>query len=354
MVTAGAVRLVTGLFGGDLGDGGAGGALVDHALAVGEGGDQGLDGEVVDRAGDAAAGLVHQAEGVVAEQGVAAAGELEVVLDVGHGLREVHAVQVEPQGHALVEGGQGADLQPPPQGGLAQQQAGERGVGVHVVVGEHADLLQLLGGQQVGLVDDHHAGLGLLGLLGGQQLGGLGDQAGLVEAGVAAEVADDLGVEAALADAGVGDVDDGVAYGVEGGDGGAGGDGLAGADLAGDHADGAFADQPGDAGDGFGVAAVGVQHRGGQVAAEGGAAEAVVGAQPLDHSSSSRVASMMISGGRFGSVSAGWMLVTGGVVGPSAAWSPTGCGVIVVAGCNPTSAWASWVASPVLGSPVAA
>ena len=56
---------------------------------------------------------------------------------------------------------------------------------------------------------------------------------------------------------------------VEGGDGGAGGDGLAGADLAGDHADGALGDQPGDAGDRFGVAAVGVEHARGQVAAEG-------------------------------------------------------------------------------------
>src|SRR5215218_41205 len=337
--TAGMVAVGTGFGGGvwsvagDFGGGGAGGGLVDGAFAVGEGGDQGLQGEVVDRAGDAAGGLVQQRDGVVAEQGVGAAGELEVVADVGDGLGQVHAVQVVAQRDALVEGGQGADLQPPPQGGLAQQQAGERRAGVHVVVGEHADLLQLLGRQQVGLVDDHHGGLGLLGLLGGQQLGGLGDQAGLVEAGRSAERSDDLGVQAALADAGVGQVDDGVADRVQACDGGAGGDGLAGADLAGDHADGALADEPGDAGDGFGVAAVGVQHRGGQVAAEGGAAEAVVGAQPLDHSSSSRVASMMISGGRFGSVSAGW---------------------IVVAGCNPTSAWASWVASPVLGSPVAA
>jgi hypothetical protein len=42
------------LVAGDFGDGGAGGGLVDCALAVGEGGDQGLQGEVVDRAGDAA------------------------------------------------------------------------------------------------------------------------------------------------------------------------------------------------------------------------------------------------------------------------------------------------------------
>jgi hypothetical protein len=94
-VTAGAVLAGTGLLGGDFGDGGAGGALVDHALAVGEGGDQGLDRQVVDGSGDAPAGLVHQAEHVVAEQRVAAAGELEMVLDVGDGLLQVHAVQVQ-------------------------------------------------------------------------------------------------------------------------------------------------------------------------------------------------------------------------------------------------------------------
>ena len=43
------------------------------------------------------------------------------------------------------------------------------------------------------------------------------------------------------------------------------------------HAEGVFTDAPADAGDGFGVAAVAVQHAGGQVAAEGHAGEAVVG-----------------------------------------------------------------------------
>ena len=44
------------------------------------------------------------------------------------------------------------------------------------------------------------------------------------------------------------------------GEGGADGDGLAGADFAGDHAEGAFGDAPADPGDGFGVGAVAVQH----------------------------------------------------------------------------------------------
>ena len=49
-----------------------------------------------------------------------------------------------------------------------------------------------------------------------------------------------VAVEAAGADGGVAEVDDGVAGGVEPGQGGADGDGLAGADLAGDDAEGAF------------------------------------------------------------------------------------------------------------------
>ena len=55
------VALRWGLFGGDLGDGGAGGGLVDDGLVCCECRDEGLDGEVVHCAGIAAAGLVDHA-----------------------------------------------------------------------------------------------------------------------------------------------------------------------------------------------------------------------------------------------------------------------------------------------------
>src|SRR5207247_10613831 len=74
-----------------------------------------------------------------------------------------------------------------------------------------------------------------------------------------------------------------MSAGVQGGQRGADRDGFAGADLAGDDAEGVLVDAPGDAGDGFGVAGVAVQHAGGEVTAEGGAGEAVVGLQPFDH-----------------------------------------------------------------------
>src|SRR5664280_3283405 len=75
---------------------------------------------------------------------------------------------------------------------------------------------------------------------------------------------DDPGVEAAATDGGVALVDGGVPGRVEPGQGCADRDGLAGADLAGDHAQGPFADTPADPGDGLGVAGVAVQHLGGQ------------------------------------------------------------------------------------------
>ena len=61
------------------------------------------------------------------------------------------------------------------------------------------------------------------------------------------------------------------------------GDGLPGADLAGDHPDAAFADAPADAGDGFAVGGVAVQHARGQIAAEGHAGEPEEALQPVDH-----------------------------------------------------------------------
>ena len=150
------------------------------------------------------------------------------------------------------------------------------------MVGEHADAFELGVVEQVGFVDDQDGGAAAFGVLGGEGVGGLGDEGGGVGAGWPAEGGDDGVVDAAGADGGVAEVDDGVAGGVEGGQGGADGDGLAGADLAGDDAEGLFGDAPGDPGDGFGVGGVAVQHAGGEVAAERHPGEAVEALQLVD------------------------------------------------------------------------
>ena len=85
------VAAARGSFGGDLGDRGAGGRLVDDRLLLCERGDQRGDGEVVDQARQAAGDLVDERDRVVAEQRVRAAGEREVVRDVAGRLGGVEA-----------------------------------------------------------------------------------------------------------------------------------------------------------------------------------------------------------------------------------------------------------------------
>lgn len=78
-----------------------------------------------------------------------------------------------------------------------------------------AQLLELGGGQQVGVVDHEDDAAVALGLLGRQQRRGLGHDLGLAESGMAAEGADDGDVEAPSAKGRVGHVDDVVRRGVE-------------------------------------------------------------------------------------------------------------------------------------------
>jgi hypothetical protein len=180
---------------------------------------------------------------------------------------------------------------------LADQQRSERRVAVHLGVAQQPQLLELVGGHQVRLVKDQHDRATPLVFLGGEQVHGLRDERGLVEPGDAAQGGDDAGVQASAADGRVAQVDHGVPAGVQPGQGGAQGHGLAGADLAGDHTEGAFADAPADPGDRFGVRGVPVQGLRGQRLAERGAGETVVGLQLLDHCWACRwVASMPVSG----------------------------------------------------------
>jgi hypothetical protein len=68
-------------------------------------------------------------------------------------------------------------------------------VGVHVGVGEQPQFLELVGVEQVRLVDDEYDGAAAFVFLGGQRVGGLRDERGLVEPRDAAERGYDAGVD---------------------------------------------------------------------------------------------------------------------------------------------------------------
>ena len=91
--------------------------------------------------------------------------------------------------------------------GLADQDAGEGRGGVHLGVGQQAQLFELGRVEQVGLVDDDHHPAVALGLFGGEQVGGLGHDLGLVEPGLGAQGPHDGDVEAPGAKGRVGHVD---------------------------------------------------------------------------------------------------------------------------------------------------
>ena len=161
-------------------------------------------------------------------------GELEVVGDVPAGLVGCQGGHGVAQGDPLVQGGQHAEAEHPAQGGLAEEQAGQRAGRVHLGVRQDPDGLELVVGHEMSLVEDQQRDTSALVMLGGEQAGGLGGQGGGAVGGPAAERGDHGVVDAAGAGGGVGQVDQGVPGLVQAGDGSARGDRLAGANQTGD------------------------------------------------------------------------------------------------------------------------
>ena len=77
-----------------------------------------------------------QGSRIIAEKRVRAAGELEVMTDVAAGLLPGHGRHRVSERGALLQGREHGELHGAPQGRLADQQAGERGIGIEVVVGQ--------------------------------------------------------------------------------------------------------------------------------------------------------------------------------------------------------------------------
>jgi hypothetical protein len=200
-----------------------------------------------------------------------------VVAQVGGGFGEVHRLDREPGGDPLAGGGEHAHPQLPVERGLPGQDAGERGGGVHLGVGEQPQLFKLVGLEEMSLIADHYDPAVPFCGFGGEQIAGLGHQLGFEVARLGAQRADDGDVKAAGAEGGVGDVDDLVAGGVQASDGGAQGHRLARADIPGNYSERGFGDAEADPGDRLGVGLAGEQVLGGDPLAERGAGQPEVG-----------------------------------------------------------------------------
>ena len=248
--------------------------LVEDLLVLGSAEEEGTATEVVDLASDALGVVVDAGEEAVAEELALAAGDAEMVLDVAGGLLQVEGFEVEADGDALVEGLVGSEAELVGQVGLAEEDEGDQGSGIHLVVEQEAQLVEELRGQEVGFVDDEQDVAALAGQVveGGAELR---EEAHKAEGRLDLEGEEDLAVEGGDAQVGIGEIDDGVEVAVEGLGEGADGGGFAGADVAGDESGETLLEGKGEAALDLAVAAGRDRGSGGDGLGERGGGEAV-------------------------------------------------------------------------------
>ena len=207
--------------------------LVEDGLLLGSTEEESRAAEVVDLASDALGVIVDGGEEGVGEEGVVATGDAEMVFDVGGGLLEVEGFEVVTDGDALVEGLKGSEAELVGEVGLAKEDEGKQGSGIHIIVEQEAELIEEVRGKQVSLVDDEEGEAALAGEV-GEGSAELREETGKAEGRISLQGKQDLVVEGGDGEMGVGEVDDGEEIVVEGMGEGAESRRLTGADVAGD------------------------------------------------------------------------------------------------------------------------
>jgi hypothetical protein len=230
--------------------------------------------EVVDLAGNPLGVVVGEGQKTIGEDGVVTTGDMEMVLDVAGGLLEVKRFEVVADGNALIEGFEGRKAQLVGQIGLAEEDEGEEGGRIHLVVEQKAELIKDVVGEQVRLVDEEENGAALASQV-GEGGAELREQAGEAKGRFGLESEQDLVVEGHGRQVRIGEVDDGVEVAVEGEGEGAQGGRLAGADVAGDEGREALLEGEGEPGLDLLMAAGGKEIGARDGLAERGDAEAV-------------------------------------------------------------------------------
>jgi hypothetical protein len=249
-------------------------SLVENLFVLGSAQKKGAAANVVDLAGHSLGVIVDATDEAVAKDLVLAASDVEMVLDVTGGLFEVERAEMITDGDTLVESLVGSEAQLACQVRLAEQDEGERGGGVHLVVEQEAELVKDVRGQEMGFVDDREHETSLAGEIGEsgtelrQELG-----KGVGRLGLESEK--DLAIEGGDGEMRVGEVDDGVEVVVERMDESAEGSGLAGTDVAGDESREALLEGEREAALDFAVAARGEKVWAGDGPGERGRVETV-------------------------------------------------------------------------------
>jgi hypothetical protein len=110
--------------------------------------------DIVDLAGDPLGVVVETGDKTLAEDLILRAGHTQLMFDVGDGLLKVKGTEMVTDGDPLMEGLVGGEAKELGQIGLTEQDQGEQGGGVHLVVEEKAELVEDVGGQAMGFIDN--------------------------------------------------------------------------------------------------------------------------------------------------------------------------------------------------------
>jgi hypothetical protein len=202
--------------------------------------------------------VVDARDEAVAEELVLVTSNAEVVLDVSGGFFEVERSEVVADGDALMEGLVRGEAELVGQVRLAEEDEGDEGSGVHLVVEEEAQLVEELRREEMSFVDDQQDVAAFASQI-VEGVAELREEADEVKGRFDLKGEKDVVVEGGDAEVGIGEIDDGIDVGVEGVSEGADGSGFAGADVAGDEGREALLKGEGQAALDFAVAVGGVQ-----------------------------------------------------------------------------------------------
>ena len=203
----------------------------------------GSDTDLVNAARDALRPLGDALESIVGEQGdgVTAASNLEMMLDVGQGDIERERIEVATMGNALGEGSVRGELEHAAQFGLTNEDESRKRLAVKLGGKQSAQWIDEQVRQQVGFIndDDRCFALGL------NEIGQDGSQGSALcsraEGDGLVEQHEELAIQGAGGSNRQGQVEDDMAVLIERSDEGAHGGGLAATDIAGDESDATFA-----------------------------------------------------------------------------------------------------------------
>jgi hypothetical protein len=207
--------------------------FVQDLLAFGDAEEECAATEVVDLASHALGVVVDTREEALAEDRALASGDAETVFDVGCGFFQVKRFEVEADGDALVEGFVRGEAELVSQVGLAEEDEGDQGSGVHLVVEQEAQLVKEFRWQEVRFIDDEEdvAALACQVVESGAELG---QETYKAEGGFDLQGEEDFAVECGDAEVRIGEINNGVQVAVESLSEGTHGGRFAGTDIAGD------------------------------------------------------------------------------------------------------------------------